>query len=185
MRRPDDGSDGGRESAAMRAVGMVSSACGVIAAVMIFASVLITCQMIWVRFVMGRSTIWQTEAVIYLMISATLIGLPYVQRLKGHVNVDLVPMMLPPGLRKALALVTLALTLAIVGAMAVYGFELFQVALARGWRSDTVWGVPLWIPYLSMPVGFGLFVLQLAADLVATAFGREAPFEPARMQDEY
>ena len=34
---------------------------------------------------------WQTEAVIYLMVGATLLGLPYVQKLKGHVNVDLVP----------------------------------------------------------------------------------------------
>ena len=63
---------------------------------MILVSVMITCQMIWVRFVMNESTIWQTEAVTYLMISATLIGLPYVQLLKGHVNVDLVPMLLPP-----------------------------------------------------------------------------------------
>lgn len=169
----------------MRAIGAISTLCGVIAALMIFASVLITCQMIWVRFVMGLSTIWQTEAVIYLMISATLIGLPYVQRLKGHVNVDLVPMLLPRPLRKALALLTLALTIAIIGAMAYYGYEIFHIALTRNWRSDTVWGVPLWIPYLSMPVGFGLFLVQLAADLLATAFGEEAPFEPARMKDEY
>ncbi len=47
--------------------------------------------MIFVRAVLNRSTIWQTEAVIYLMIAATLIGLPYVQKLRGHVGVDLVP----------------------------------------------------------------------------------------------
>lgn len=158
-----------------RAVGTVSTACGVLAAAMILVSVLITCQMIWVRFVMGLSTIWQTEAVIYLMIGATLIGLPYVQRVKGHVNVDLVPMLLPPPLRRALALVTLGLTLAIIGAMAFHGWELFYVALERGWTSDTVWGVPLWIPYLAMPVGFGLFLLQLAADLAGAAFEREPP----------
>lgn len=158
-----------------RAVGALSLACGVIAAAMILVSVLITCQMIFVRFVLGRSTIWQTEAVIYLMIGATLIGLPYVQRVKGHVNVDLVPMLLPAPLRRALALLTLTLTLAIVGAMAFHGWELFHIALERGWRSDTVWGVPLWIPYLAMPVGFGLFLLQILADLAEAAMGREAP----------
>ncbi len=174
------------EAGWMRAVGAVSTACGVIAAAMILASVIITCQMIFVRFVLGRSTIWQTEAVIYLMISATLIGLPYVQRLRGHVNVDLVPMLLPRALRKALALLTLGLTLAIVGVMALYGYELFAVALDRGWRSDTVWGVPLWIPYLAMPVGFGLFLLQLAADLLSVVLGQEAPFEePAYEEPAY
>jgi len=40
--------------------------------------------------------VWQTEAVVYLAIGATLIGLPYVQQLRGHVNVDLVPLALPP-----------------------------------------------------------------------------------------
>ena len=169
------------EGRVRRAVGAVSTACGVLAAAMILVSVLVTCQMIWVRFAMGRSTIWQTEAVIYLMIGATLIGLPYVQRVKGHVNVDLVPMLLPPPLRRALALLTLGLTLAIVGAMAFHGWELFHVAWARGWTSDTVWAVPLWIPYLAMPVGFGLFLLQIAADLVGAAFEREPPpLGPAR-----
>ena len=161
----------------MRAVGALSGLCGAIAATMIVASVAITCQMIFVRFVLGRSTIWQTEAVVYLMVSATLIGLPYVQRLRGHVNVDLVPMMLPRPLRRALAVLTLGLTLAIVGVMAWHGYHLFAIALERGWRSDTVWGVPLWIPYLAMPVGFGLFLVQLAADLLGVALDREAPFE--------
>jgi hypothetical protein len=34
-------------------------------AAMIVISVLITCQMIFVRFVLNQSTIWQTEAVVY------------------------------------------------------------------------------------------------------------------------
>ena len=167
----------------MRAVGALSGLCGAIAATMIVASVAITCQMIFVRFVLGRSTIWQTEAVVYLMVSATLIGLPYVQRLRGHVNVDLVPMMLPRPLRRALAVLTLGLTLAIVGVMAWHGYHLFAIALERGWKSDTVWGVPLWIPYLAMPVGFGLFLVQLAADLLGVALDREAPFEAPRHEE--
>ena len=84
----------------LRLIKGLSTLCGWIAAVMILASVLITCQMIFVRFVMGESTIWQTEAVIYLMIAATLLGLPYVQSLRGHVNVDLMPILLKGAARK-------------------------------------------------------------------------------------
>ncbi len=36
--------------------------------------VAITCQMIFVRFVLNGSTFWQTEAVIYLVVAATLSG---------------------------------------------------------------------------------------------------------------
>ena len=108
---------------------------------MILVSVIITCQMIWMRFVLNESTIWQTEAVTYLMISATLIGLPYVQLLRGHVNVDLVPMLLPPRMRKALALLVLVLSIAVISIMAFHGYELFHEAWRRNWRSESVWGV--------------------------------------------
>lgn len=133
---------------------------------MIVAAVLITCQLIFMRFVMNASTIWQTEAVTYLMIGATLLGLPYVQVLRGHVNVDLLPLMLPPVARRILMLVTALATLAIAVVMVVYGWELFRFAWDRGWRSDTIWGVKLWIPYIALPVGFGLYALQLLADLI-------------------
>jgi TRAP-type C4-dicarboxylate transport system permease small subunit len=156
------------EQVFVRTIAAISMVCGVIAALMILVSVLITCQMIWVRFVLNASTIWQTEAVTYLMISATLIGLPYVQMVRGHVNVDLVPMLLPPRLRKGLALIVLALSIAVISIMTFYGYELFHIAWERNWRSESVWGVSLWIPYLALPLGLGLFVLQMIADLIAS-----------------
>jgi TRAP-type C4-dicarboxylate transport system permease small subunit len=140
------------------------------------AAVAITCQMIVIRFVLNGSTVWQTEAVIYLVISATLIGLPYVQRLRGHVNVDLIPISLPPRARFGLAVLTSLLSISIMAIMLWYGFEYWHFAWDRGWRSDTVWGVRLWIPYLAIPVGFALFLLQLIADFVALLTGADKPF---------
>lgn len=160
----------------LRLVAAISTLAGWCAAAMIVIAVFITCQMIFIRFVLNGSTVWQTEAVIYLIVSATLIGLPYVQRLRGHVNVDLVPLALPIKARKVLAYVTLSLSILIVGVMLVYGYEYWHFAWERGWRSDTVWGVRLWIPYLSIPVGFGLLMLQLVADLVAVILGIDKPF---------
>ncbi len=132
---------------------------------MILASVLITCQMIFIRAVLGKSTIWQTEAVIYLMIAATMIGLAYVQKLKGHVGVDLIPTMLGRKGRSLMALFTLVVTAIMMGLMLYYAYDMWHFAWKRGWKSETVWAVPLWIPYLSVPLGFGLFLLQLFADL--------------------
>ncbi|TLP59452.1 TRAP transporter small permease [Parasedimentitalea maritima] len=160
----------------LRAVAAISTLAGWISAAMIVTAVAITCQMIFVRFVLNGSTVWQTEAVIYLVISATLVGLPYVQRLRGHVNVDLIPLMLPKPARKALAILTLTASIVIVAIMLWYGYEYWHFAWARGWRSDTIWGVRLWIPYLSLPVGFALFLLQLIADLVAVLLKIDQPF---------
>lgn len=160
----------------LRAVAAISTLAGWVSAAMIVTAVAITCQMIFVRFVLNGSTVWQTEAVIYLVISATLVGLPYVQRLRGHVNVDLIPLMLPKPLRKTLAILTLSASIVIVAIMLWYGYEYWHFAWARGWRSDTIWGVRLWIPYLALPVGFALFLLQLVADLVAVLLKIDQPF---------
>lgn len=169
----------------VRGVGAISTTCGVISALMILVSVLITCQMIWVRFVLNQSTIWQTEAVTYLMISATLIGLPYVQLVRGHVNVDLVPMLLPPGIRKVLALIVLGLSITVISIMAFHGYELFHTAWERNWHSESVWGVSMWIPYLALPVGFGLFVLQMFADLIASWRCDEDVLQPGEFEEDY
>jgi len=152
----------------IRTVNAISQTVGVIAAGMIVVAVAITCQMIFIRYFLNGSTIWQTEAVIYLMVGATLLGLPYVQKLKGHVNVDLVPMLLPPAARKLLLIVSFLAAIAILSVMTYHGAELVHISFSRGWVSETVWGPPLWIPYLAMPLGFGLFALQLLADLLDT-----------------
>jgi len=160
----------------LKVVAALSTLAGWVSAAMIVVAVGITCQMIFVRAVLNQSTIWQTEMVVYLMIAATLIGLPYVQRLRGHVNVDLIPISLPPRARFTLACFTLSLSAAIVAVMLYYGYDYWHFAWERGWRSDTIWGVRLWIPYMSLPVGFGLLLLQLIADLVALILRIEAPF---------
>ncbi len=158
------------ETRLQRLVGPVSTLAGIASALMILAGVAITCQMIWVRFVLNGSTVWQTETVIYLVIGATLLGLPYVQKLRGHVSVDLLAEILPEGGRRVLNAIVILSVMVVIGLMLFYSAELWLAAWSRGWRSDTVWGVRLWIPYLAMPIGFGLYLLQLAADLAAELF---------------
>ena len=160
----------------LKIVNYMSTIAGWCSASMIVIAVGITCQMIFVRFVLNQSTIWQTEAVIYLIISATLIGLSYVLSIRGHVNVDLIPLMLPLKARLFLALLTQTVAIVMVAILLYYGFEYWHMAYSRNWHSDTIWGVRLWIPYLSMPVGFLLFLLQLIADSYAVLIKVEQPF---------
>lgn len=160
----------------LRSVAALSTVAGACSAAMIVAAVAITCQMIFIRFVLNGSTVWQTEAVVYLAIGATLIGLPYVQRLRGHVNVDLIPLALGPRARYLMAIFTLSLSIVMVAIMLYYGYDFWHLAFERNWKSDTVWGVRLWIPYAALPIGFALFLLQLIADLTAVILKIDKPF---------
>lgn len=115
-----------------RTVGWISEVVGWTAAALIHGAVFLTCQMIFMRFVLNASTVWQTEIVIYLVIAATLIGLAFVQKHKGHVNVDLLQLWLAPRAARALTITTQSLSVLVIGVCAYYGYVLWHLALSRG-----------------------------------------------------
>lgn len=157
-------------------VGVISDACGVVAAALVGMAILVVCQMVVIRYFLNGSTIWQTEFVIFSLVGATFIGCPYVLKLKGHVNVDLLPNYLGDRGRFALAILASSLGMLFCAVLTWKGYELFHEALVNGWTTDTIWALPLWIPYLALPLGIGLMTLQYVADILALVSGDEMPF---------
>lgn len=160
----------------VRFVAQLSRLCGIVAAIMVLVSVLIVCQMVFVRYVLEDSSIWQTEFVTYLLLAATLVGSPYVLLTRGHVNVDLLPIYLGHRWRMVLAFVAAALSLAFCLVMTWSSWHFWYEAWEADWLSDTVWGVRLWIPYAAFPIGFGVLSLQYLADVISLATGHDMPF---------
>ena len=146
------------------------------AAFLVGAAIVIVCQMVIIRYFLNGSTIWQTEFVIYSLVASTFIGSPYVLLIKGHVNVDLLPHYLGQKGRYALALLASFLGFTFCSILTWKGSVLFHEALVNGWTTDTVWALPLWIPYLSIPIGIGLLSLQYIADIISLATGHSMPF---------
>lgn len=160
----------------IRFVALLSRLCGLAAGAMLVISVLVVCQMVVFRYVLVEPTIWQTEFVTYLLLSATFVGAPYLLLTKGHVNVDLVPIYLGSRGRFVLALFASTLSLLFCVTIAWLGFVLWLEAWSNGWYSDSIWEVRLWIPYMAMPVGFGVLSLQYVADLFSLLLRYEMPF---------
>jgi TRAP-type C4-dicarboxylate transport system permease small subunit len=88
----------------------------------------------------------------------------------------LIPLSLGPRARYIMSIFTLSLSTAMVAIMLWYGYEFWHLAFERNWKSDTIWGVRLWIPYAALPIGFALFLLQLIADLTAVILKIDKPF---------
>jgi TRAP-type C4-dicarboxylate transport system permease small subunit len=139
----------------LKGVAFLSLLSGWTAAGLIVARWLITCQMIFVRFVLNQSTIWQTEAVIYMMIAATHAG-PALRAVPAR-PCERGPHPAGPADAAAQGAVLRhhVAAIAIIASWLFYGYEYWHFAWERNWRSDTVWGVRLWIPYLALPIGFG------------------------------
>jgi TRAP-type C4-dicarboxylate transport system permease small subunit len=137
------------------------------AAMVLFAlAMLVVCQMIFMRYVLSASTIWQTEFVIYAIVAATYLGSARVLMLKGHVGVDLVPNMVGRRTRFGLEMIGAIVSLGFLCLLAWSGWLYLYEAWEGGWRTDTVWAPPLWIPLLPLPVGIGLLCLQYVADVL-------------------
>jgi len=159
-----------------RAVTTLSQLCGFIAAGLVALAVVIVCQMVFVRYMLNHSTIWQTDFITYCITAATFIGSPYVLMTRGHVNVNVLPLHLAPRGRFVLALFAASTSAAFCIVMAVMTFLFWKEAWDNRWVSDTMWRARLWIPYSSMPIGLGLLTLQYVVDIACLVTGREAPF---------
>lgn len=160
----------------VRAVRRISFVTGVVAAAFIGLSVLVVCQMVFVRYVLGQTTIWQTDFVIYSLVAATFIGSPYVLMTRGHVNVDVLPHYASPRVRFALAIFASVVTLAFAVTLTILAALFWKEAWDNKWVSDTMWRARLWIPYASMPIGMGLVTLECVAGFIALLRRHEPPF---------
>jgi TRAP-type C4-dicarboxylate transport system permease small subunit len=160
----------------IRGVRLLSQACGIVAATLTALAVVVVCQMVFVRYVLNQTTIWQTDFVTFSLVAATFIGAPYVLLTKGHVNVDVLPLYVGQRARWWLALVAIGISLAFALVMAVLTFQFWHEAFENNWRSESMWRARLWIPYMAMPVGLGVLTLQYVADLINLLTGREPPF---------
>jgi TRAP-type C4-dicarboxylate transport system permease small subunit len=160
----------------IRGVTFISRACGVVAAALIGASVIVVCQMVIVRYVLNQTTIWQTDFVTYSLVGATFIGAPYLLLSRGHVNVDVLPLYLGRKGRYRLALASMLMALAFCLVMTVLTAQFWHEAWDNNWRSESMWRARLWIPYAAMPIGLGLISLQYIVELIKLVTGREPPF---------
>jgi TRAP-type C4-dicarboxylate transport system permease small subunit len=149
---------------------------GVLAVALLFAAVVVICQMVFVRYVLKGSAIWQHEFATFALIGATFIGAPYVLLTHGHVNVDLLPVYLGRRARFALALLAALISLTFCLILLWYGFAFWYQSFIEDWHAQTVWRPPLWIPYFAVPLGMGLLALQYVAEIAALLSGRQEPF---------
>ncbi len=159
-----------------RVVGRLSDLCGLLAIVCLVAACVVVCQLVFMRYVLEASTIWQTEFVLYSVVAATLLGSPRVLRDGGHVGVDLLGEMLGERIgeraRRVQQFVAAVLGLVFVLILAWSGTRYFLEAWEGGWVTESVWAPPLWLLLLPLPVGLGVLSLQYLVEIGRLVTGR-------------
>lgn len=144
----------------------LSKASAGVAIAMLVASMLVVSHMIFIRYVFRAPTIWHTDFAVFSATASIFLGAPYVLMTKGHVGVDVLEMMVSGRARQLLQLAGAVLGLVFCGAMFWASWLYFYEAYSNSWETSGVWKIPLWVPTLPMPIGFGLLCLQYVAEIM-------------------
>lgn len=148
---------------------------GVIASLLIGIAIVIVCEMVFIRYVLVGSAAWQTEVVTFSLVAATLLGSAWVMKERGHVSIGLVTEYSPPKIRRIMLVLADFAVLLFALIMFWKGLELMLEAWHGNWTSDSIYEFPLWVPYLSIPIGFGLLALQCIACMIKVWYDHDTP----------
>ena len=119
--------------------------------------VVIVLYAVFMRYVLNAAPTWSEEVARYLMVWMSLMAISAAMRRGQHIGLNFVVDKAGPKLRKAMNMTAYALILLFFGVLLVKGMDM-TVFVARQ-RSPSV-NIPMWIPYLSVPVAGFLMTVQ-------------------------
>lgn len=130
------------------------------------------------RYFFSIPSDWQDEMSVFLLVGATFASAAWVQARRGHVAIDALGAILPPGADRFRRWLADALSCVFVTFFAWKSWSLLHEALVDGQTTPSAWGPPLWIPYGCMSVGMSLLALQLLLQVLGS---RHANAQPAHL----
>lgn len=136
-----------------------------LSALAILISALILTYEVLMRYLFRTPTIWEIEASVYLTIMATFLGAAYGLKDGAHIKIDLITRLLPPSFNSRLALITSYFSLGFCLLLAWRGWAMWWEAFSKGWKSESLWSVPLAIPYFFLPLGMSLLSIQYIREI--------------------
>ena len=148
---------------------------------------LMACVTFWqvlTRFVFEEPSTWSEVTARSLMIWMVYLGLVAVLRSGSLIAVDVLMAALPAKLRKGLALVVAAISLAVLGVMVWYGWAMAERTAAQtiaGLTNPLTGGkISIGLVYAAIPIGAALSIVAVIARLAEDlAGGVEAHAGPA------
>lgn len=150
----------------IRTCDKLSQGLGIIAGLTLVLGVLVVCHMTFVRYVLGHSTVWQTEFATYAIAGSMLLGSAYVLLTGGHVAVNILVESTKGMLHKILKLTSSLIGLAFCCCLA-YAFWIYVLeAYHDQWTTGTTWNPLLWPAIFPMAIGSTMLVLQYIAELM-------------------
>ena len=147
----------------------VMQGCGVLAALLIGAIVLLVCYDVLGRNLGLRSLPWIVEVTEYSLPLMTLLAAPWLLYRAEHVRLDLLSNALRPAARRLLDRIAAALGLAVSLTITWYAFELIADSMSVGAVVVKSLVFPEWWLFVPVPLSFGLMAIECARRMLNRA----------------
>ncbi len=131
---------------------------------MAFASGLLFVNVV-LRYVFRAPLPWAEEVAIYLIVWIVFVGGSVAVRTRGHISIDLLPLLLSPVNRRRLAIAVGIAMLIFLTVFFYYSGE-HTLRIRSGGQVMPVLQAPMWLAYLAMPAGSFLMGLRTVQALV-------------------
>jgi C4-dicarboxylate transporter DctQ subunit len=140
------------------------------AGVLGFSMTILILYGVFLRYFFSGNPEWIEDVVIYLSIFAVYIAASLIAEDGGHVSASFVIERLPEKYRRVVFLLTALAALAFCMLVTYLGFIIVKVAYTMDERSTSAIRIPMWIPYLAVPMGTFLISLRYVRKLYLTLF---------------
>lgn len=131
-------------------------------AAVVAMTVLVLVQVV-LRYVLNVPLVWVEEVTVFLMIWMAFMGAAIGVRRGAHIAMTILVDRLPTRVARALFY---ASTLAIIAFSVIVAWQGTLLALSVGGQRSAALGVPMGIPYIIVPLGALLIILQACANVV-------------------
>jgi len=125
-----------------------------IAAIGISAGVALAFYNVVARYAFGASLTWASELTTFLFLWSTFFGAAYCFKEDAHIAISIFVDKLAPSKAKMVMIFSHVITFIFLAAVSYYGYEYVLLVQDLDERSIDLWNMPMWIPYLAIPVSF-------------------------------
>jgi TRAP-type C4-dicarboxylate transport system permease small subunit len=144
-----------------RALALINRAMTVVGMFALVAAACVLTSSVVSRYFLRASTDWQDEAAVFCLVGATFLCGAFVQSIRGHIGIEALAAVLPPGVERARLAAIDLMGLAFCAFFAWKSWTLLHEAWVDGQTTASTWAPPLWIPYGLMATGMTLLALEL------------------------
>ena len=143
------------------------------------AMTLIIAYQVIMRKVFNNSQTWTEEIARFLFIWQCWIGVAYAARISRHIRVDVLKDLLKsPKAKKALDVICLVCCVLFFGFLGIKGVKVVS-KIQKMHQLSPACQIPMWIPYLAVPVGALLASLRFLQQLILLLTGKKDEPAPA------